>query len=284
MATLPIKNPTRLTDFDPKNHQSGNIYPLQNPLDQGYGVTAFPKSPSKLGANARFVNIRGEAIEFWIEEMTANFGMTGTTGQSHKLRQFFPHNIVQPSITVTGIAPNSYQYNRLAAFIRVAQHDGLLGQELRTLGIPLRNVIDSTGQTVLIPTVQLIIRNGSGAANGKGGGNFPYDGVRKNLKGVKGTHQAWKLEGYIKTMQAGASGPKGGDSYYAPAFQFEFLISESQGPSGGNSNIGIWNDVSVSGDDILPWIDIFKASGKKGFQRDKVPPIPSIPGIVGGIL
>lgn len=255
----PIPQPS-VTDFNPRRYKSGRIYPLQNQLRRGYGVTGSDTDPGKRSANARFINIKGEKIDFYIEEMSANFSMAGTTGQSHHVRQFFPHNMVQPSITITGRAPNSYQYNRLSAFIRVGQDTGLSGQALRNAGIPLRNIPNAKQGPTLIPTLRLLIRRGVGGSSIRGGGRFPYEG-----RTVKGSHQAWRLEGYVKSMPAGAK-----HFEYAPQFTFEFLIAESQGPRQGDPNVGIWKDIAVAGDEIKPWIDIFQ-SGKRrtrGFEKN----------------
>lgn len=240
--------------FDPNNYRSGSIYPLGNPLRRGYGVDVFNRDPSDLKPSARFINVKGETLDFWIEEIEAKFDMAGTTAQSQKVRQFFPHNMVQPSVTIRGRAPNSYQFNRLAAFVRVGQFEGLSGRELRALGVPVRNVTDRQGRSVVIPTLRLIIRNGSGDA-ALAGEKYPFSG-----RTVKGRHQAWKLEGYVKAFKAGAQrfDP-------APSFEFEYLIAESQGPSQDQPNVGIWSDTAVAGDDIRPWADIFRDKGKKGF-------------------
>lgn len=244
-----IRNPDSAVEFDNSDYQSGKVYGLHLPLRRGYGVTAHDVNPANKQPNGRLINVRGEKIDFWIEEMETAFEMAGSTGQSHKLRQFFPHNMVQPSIKIRGRAPNSFQYNRLASFIRVGQHDALSTDELREAGIPLRNVSNKEGQTYIIPTLRFIIRNGSG--NGKR--KFPY-----NSRNVKGIHKAWKLEGYVKGMAAGAQRHDP-----APAFEFEFMVAESE----QTGQVGIWDDIAVAGDQIRPWIDIFESAGKSGFIR-----------------
>lgn len=227
------------TEFDQTQYRSGKIYPLQNPLKRGYGVADPDVNPAGKSPNARFVNQRNEKIDFWVEDMIANFSMTGTTAQSRSLRQFIPHNVVQPSITVTGRAPNSFQYNRLASFIRASHWNALNVNQLVEQGIAVRHEMD-LGRSMPVPTVRLVIRNGNDS-------RFPYNG-----RNVKGIHVPWALEGYVKSMKAGAE-----RFNQAPQFQFEFLIAESL----MKPNLGLWRDTRVYGSQIKPWLDFIKKDG-----------------------
>lgn len=218
-------------------------YPLENPIARGYAVRLPDSDPVDNQWNGRFLDLRGDKIHFWIEDIEANFAMAGSTAQSRHVRQFFPHNMVQPSIIVRGIAPNSYQYNRLANFVRQAQWDAVSGQELARAGIDLRGEPDNP-----ITTLNLTIRAGIT-------GLYPPTG-----RTVKGRHKAWKLEGYVKSMSAGAKRFE-----QAPRFQFEFLIAASKLADG--SNVGIWSDTAVQGDILKSWMDIFKSRGAEGFVQ-----------------
>ena len=231
-------------DFDHTQYGSGKIYPLQNALKKGYGVADPDVNPAGKEANGRFVNQRNEKIDFWVEELTANFGMTGTTAQSRNVRQFMPHNITQPSITVKGRAPNSFQYNRMATFVRASHFAALNPGQAEVT----RHLNTTSGQTVPADTVRFVLFNGSGA--------YPYNGKRKpnGRRQVKGVHVAWAVEGYIKSMKAGAQ-----RFNQAPPFQFEFFVSETQ----FHGNLSMWNDSRVYGSELLPWLDwIKKGSGE----------------------
>jgi hypothetical protein len=239
-------------DFDYSQYKSGKIYPLANSIAAGYGVNMPGSNPSDRAPSARLINQRGEMLDLWVEEMEASFQMAGETAQSRGVRQFFPHNMVQPSITLRGRSPNSYQSQRLAAFVRVSQHSALHADELANAGVAIRNQTVA-GQQFVIPTVRLIIRN---HANGI----FPYDGRWSGKRedggrspGVKGTHKPWILEGYIKSIQAGDQAHN-----TAPPFEFEFLISESIYKDNG---IGIWNDTTVYGAALRPWMSWIKRKG-----------------------
>lgn len=245
------RQPT-LSEFRNNRYSSGKIYGAHLPLHRGYGVAAFDFNPADKQPNGRMVNVKGEKIDFYIEEIETGFEMAGTTAQSHRKRQFFPHNMVQPAITIRGRANNSFQYNRLASFVRVSQYQSLDTQQLRKEGVPLRTLDTKVG-TQIVPTLRLIIRNGSGR-NALKGGRYPFGG-----KNVKGRHQGWILEGYVRNIAAGA---KRHDP--APAFEFQFMVAESQQ---NGQNIGIWSDTAVAGNAIKPWIEVFKSRGKKGFVR-----------------
>jgi hypothetical protein len=239
-----------IKEFSSAHHRE--IYPGQNQLNRGYAVQTPKVDPAKRNGNGRFVNQLGEKITFYIEQIEANFEMAGQTAQSRSLRQFFPHNMVQPSIMVTGIAPNSYQYNRLADFVRVSHVLSLRGRGLRDQNKPFRNFLDAQGRTVMIPTIRFDISNGT---------EFKL----RNGRTIKGIHKPWKLEGYVRSMTAGAE-----HFQQAPPFQFEFVIAESLSKP-AYPNFGIWNDFAVTGDQIRSWMEIFKSHGKKGFVPQQAP-------------
>lgn len=104
------------------------------PIDKGgFWITHPQLSPDKDGkpahkANAYLENPQHERVFMWVDDVTADFAMTGNVAQSRKQREFFPHNFTQPSIHVHCQTPNSYQYNRLGAFIREGQKQGMVQQ------------------------------------------------------------------------------------------------------------------------------------------------------------
>lgn len=229
------------------NYEHGRfaeIYPLKNPIDQGYAVKIPNVDPKEKDANGRMTNQYGETIDFYVEEIEASFEMTGTTAQSRNVRQFMPHNIVQPVIMVTGRAPNNFQYNRLASFVRASQYAAI-------------NLGEATLETITgrsnpkVETVTLLVKNGKepGVFNGKvGSGNTG--------RHVKGIHVPWEVQGYIKKIQAG------GERFnYAPKFQFEFSVAESNFKQ-GTINMGMWEDVLVQGQELKPWLDWINKKGE----------------------
>jgi hypothetical protein len=235
-------------EYDHTQYSSGKVYPLQNPIKRGYGVADPDINPADRQANARMTNQKGEDIDFWVEEITANFAMTGSTAQSRNVRQFIPHNVVQPTITVSGRAPNQFQYNRMASFVR-ASHYTALHQ-----GEQIRETITPGGKKIKSETVRLLVRNGSQPGVWNAQRTKKRDGDRRG-KRVKGIHVPWLVEGYIKSMKAG------GERFNpAPQFQFEFFVAESTFKQ-GNINMGMWEDVRVYGSELKPWLDWISKSG-----------------------
>jgi hypothetical protein len=228
----------------------GGIYPLNNPIDKGYGV----RDPElkNVTANGRFTNQANEKLDFWIEEIEANFGMTGSKAQSRGVREFMPHNINQPTITVTGRAANSFQYNRMASFVRASHYDALnleeLGTTVRTMLVG--NKEEGFAETrVKADTVRFVLRKQPE------GSPQPWSG-----RHVKGSHVPWVLEGYIKSFKAGAERFE-----VAPQFTFEFSVASSElSETGGGKEIGIWSDTQILGNEIKPWLS-WITKGKNNF-------------------
>lgn len=254
-----IRNPKDQRAFDAYKPQ---VYGLHVPYDRGYGVATPDIDPAFNQANAFMLNQVGEGIGLWVEEIEANFEMVGTTGQSRKVRQFFPHNMVQPFITIRGQTPNSYQYNRLAAFIRASHYNALSGTDAKILAMKGAAVTynnyrrkdkkgEPVGDSILDPTIQLTIL--SGTVKG-----FPYNHAKGSGSSVKGRHQTWRVNGYVKQIMAGAE-----RFNHAPAYQFEFVVSDTV-----NAANTPWNDDRVAGSELAAWMDIFKGRPASSFVRD----------------
>lgn len=228
---------------------NSGIYPLENPIDKGYGVRA-PETRYPGTGNGRFVNQTNEKLDFWIEEIEANFGMTGQKAQSRNVREFMPHNVNQPSITVTGRTTNSFQYQRIASFVRVSHYNSL---NMGNLGEEVRTVVVGEGEEqtrIKAQTVRLYVR-----AQPQG---FPEPWSGRHSKGA---HSAWMLEGYIKNFKAGAERFE-----VAPQFTFEFMVASSATTeTAGGKSIGIWEDIQVIGNELRPWISWINATGKNNF-------------------
>lgn len=103
---------------------------VPNPLTQGYFVTTPATAPDvdgKLanGANAFLEDSRGNRIGMWVNDISADFSLAGSTAQGPTRRDFYPHNFTQPSVKIKGQTTNNYEYNRLAEFIRHTHRDAL---------------------------------------------------------------------------------------------------------------------------------------------------------------
>lgn len=223
------------------------------PFGQGYGVHhgQRPGAGQNNGhvnakhANGFMTNQIGEEVDFYIEEMSVDFAMGGKSAQSRRVREFFPRNFVQPSLMITGTAPSSYEFNRLAAFVRGTHLYAVSGRELRAAGVAYRTVKDKTGITPL-NTVRLHIESGG----------------RNTRRNHKGRHRPWIVEGYVKNMQAGAE-----KENHAPQFSFEFVVANTI--SGA-----IYKDSAVQARRILPWMDIFVGRSRHAFIEAPSPKAP----------
>jgi hypothetical protein len=213
-----------------------NVFPMKNRIDKGYGVKT-PSQYPKL-TNARLVNQLGQSLDFYVTDMEIGLEMAGSTAQSESVKQFFPSNFVQPSMTITGIAPNSFQYNRFANFVRMSHHWASRGNQKERL-------------------VRFQLSNGEGRA-------FPYDGKRPGgprdgRQVTKGIHKAWDVAGQIQGAQAG-----GRKENHAPEFQFTFMIFEVKS--------GPWTDQSAELETVASWMAIFKSLSKKDKRKMFVQP------------
>jgi hypothetical protein len=128
-------------------------------------------------------------------------------------------------MTITGIAPNSFQYNRFANFVRMSHHYASKGEQKERL-------------------VRFQLSNGEGRT-------FPYNGKRPNGRQItKGIHKSWDVAGQIQGAKAG-----GRKENHAPEFQFVFMIYEIRN--------GPWRDQTTKLETVASWMSIFKGLKKK---------------------
>lgn len=163
------------------------------PIDRGLGVRHHNVSAEGKGVNAKLYSQPPESAEIglWVYEVKADFSVNGTRAQSAKLRDFYPHNFVQPVLTVLAQVPTSYEYNRLSEFIRHTQKRAVFYDQ---------HDLDTPAITFLLQ------RRGI-----------------HTLRGTKGGHQGLSLEGFIPTMPRGAT-----RFQYAHDVQFDFVVTRSK--------------------------------------------------------
>ena len=123
--------------------QNGNKF---GPIDQGYFVSPSSIDPNKSLAEQGVLtneilgdynvepsdnsknntpitlSLPGDTdyISLYVENIGMDFQLSGSYAQSMLVRQFFTRNFVQPSIIVQGTMSNSFQYQRLAEFVRAS--------------------------------------------------------------------------------------------------------------------------------------------------------------------
>jgi hypothetical protein len=177
-------------------------------------------------------------LNLWVEEITVDFSMFGSTGQSRHKREFYPHSFNEPTLRMTGRMPNQREFNKLAAFVRESHSEALNGRQ---------NISETGKGTKVYPTVTLLMK-----------GNPPS---KKKPRTQKGGRRGMKLEGYIKSVTAGAK-----KFEFAPMFQIDFIVAASDG------TVGIYEDKLDAGSQTVDWMTLFKEGqfgAKSGYQIKK---------------
>jgi hypothetical protein len=217
-------DPVRKTDLNIFSGDTNDKYPLNNKIDVGYGVDVPTKYPE--GSNAYFKNQQGKEMPLYVTDVELSIEMGGEAVQSKNVRQFFPSNLVQPSIEIFGIMPSSFHFNNLASFVRKSQDLAIFGgQENEDKLVQFRLFSKSSGKLY--------------------GEEFPYQGKRADGRQItKGRHTGLGILGYIQNAQAGAR-----KENHAPEWQITMMVAKME--------IGPWEDEVVPTGDLTSWMDIF---------------------------
>jgi len=237
------------------DHKSGYVKPelqiLNNSSRTGYAVnTPNSRADKSSTYNGVLMDYYGKTIKLWITDVSADFSLSGTTGQSRYRRQFYPKAFNQPSLSIVGRTANQAEYNRLAAFFRETHSAALTDDKSlyeRQSGKSKKIVSKSSTSPQLVKF--LIRRSGKNFINPK--------------RNLKGSHQDMLLEGYVTSIAAGAT-----KFNFAPEFQFNFIVAQSY----DTAKIGIWSDELEIGSQLSSWMDQFK---NKGFGQQKFASSPS---------
>lgn len=216
---------------DPNNTKLG--YNNFGPIDTGYYVTypleadGSPQDPANHSPSGYLQNKDGDQVALWITQAQISFTVAGSFAQSPRLRQFFPRNLVDPVWTIQGIVPNSFQYQRLAEFIRSTHFDVLnptgitdISSHLPTLHINAGNMgnlasLTDADMKNFTPQQKNFLANNPNAVQGKG------------------PHAAQHVKGFIPSFSRGAQ-----RFINVPTYQFDFSVVISYGDLFQISNWG----------------------------------------------
>lgn len=206
-------------------------YGLHVPYTQGYDARSRRNGPAAddnpAQASGYFLRPNGAMVDLWISEVAADFSLTGQVGQSRMTRTFFPRSFNTVTLTITGNVASTQEYNRLALFIREHHYNAL--QYINDGG--------TANQTIVFG---LYDRTPKSWAN--------------NATNVKGNHLPWIVNGYVKTVDAGAVALE-----VAPAFSIEFVVTTSTFVAG---NTGLWQDTTLTEAALPSFIDLINVATK----------------------
>lgn len=205
--------------------------------DTGYAVNLPDVSANdKDNWTARLIKPNNKYLNLWVEEASIDFSVSGSFGQSRWKREFYPRSFNQPVLTLTGRMPNQREHNKLAAFVRESHSEALNINPFTGASATERTTVKTktypNAPDVPLPTVSLIMKN---------------DVIGGRLRNQKGGRRGMKLEGYIKSINAGAI-----KFEHAPAFEIEFVVAASDG------TVGIYSDKLTAGSKIVDWMTLFK--------------------------
>lgn len=105
------------------------------PTRKGLGVTTPNQPATSQNANA-FLRNNGAApndpadirkIYLWVDAITTGWNLSGDLSQVSGSRSFYPKNLTQTPITITGHVANQYEYDRLVRFVERAHFTSLNG-------------------------------------------------------------------------------------------------------------------------------------------------------------
>lgn len=196
--------------------------------DTGYAVNYPDISANDFNNwNVRLIKPNKKYLNLWVENAQIDFSMSGSTGQSRWRREFYPHSFNEPTLILTGYAPNQREYNKIAAFVRESHSEALNVGRLAKV-----NTSEKTKGDKETPTVTLLMKSS----------NQDY-----KPRGQKGGRRGMKLEGYIASIAAGAQ-----KFQQAPKFEIAFIVAASDGA------VGIYNDTLTTGSKITDWMTLFK--------------------------
>jgi hypothetical protein len=97
--------------------------------DTGYDIRATRlgdarRTAALSRANGALSNSR-EKVLFFVNEIKIDLGISGSTGQGRRTRDFYPHNIIMPSYVVEGHCLDQQDYGTLVEFVHKLQQEAV---------------------------------------------------------------------------------------------------------------------------------------------------------------
>lgn len=186
-TSLPIYVPTSWAGVVPETEQAYDIRATR--ISEGRRAAAFSRANAVLCDNV-------SKVEFFVEEMKLNIGISGTTSQARYTRDFYAHNIILPSLTVKARCLDQGDYGVLAEFIHQAQK--------KSVGNAANDI------------TQLEVNGGGFDIHHPRPQNELGDGT------MRGLHKRTCVQGFVPRLER-----KYKHGEYAPLFNFSFMIARS---------------------------------------------------------
>ncbi len=206
-------------------------------VSAGYDIRAVRISEARrqaalARANGSLSNSR-EKVVFFVKKVTEDTGIVGQTAQGRRTRDFYPHNIEMPSLTIIAQVLDQQDYATVVEFVHTMQQEAVGNVRAGNL-----MQFDLNGPT-------------------SGLGNFHRRG-EGSVTTMKGRHKPICAQGFVESIDR-----KHGKDEFAPIFQFTFLMAHEFD--------GIATDVASYEVEQESWWEVLNGLKKFVNQRPEKP-------------
>jgi hypothetical protein len=185
--------------------------------------------------NGNFCDNRYQ-VPLFINKVSIDFSISGSTAQSQRTRDFYPHHFVLPGFQIQGQCYDQHSYGALCEFVHAAQHRGLSNDPNYLIQLYIEGDV--------YPRIRGRRNNGVGVTYGY---RFHPNQI------IKGQHEHIICHGYIMSMdrvhQTGV---------FAPSWQTSFMVVDMlSGPYKDNTGYQV---------QTANWIDLLTQTGSQQFS------------------
>lgn len=240
--------------------------PLSQPGTQGFDSNAARISGKRRAAALNAVNavltdgMGPNDFEFpvFVTNVSTDTALSGVSAQSNMAMDFYPHNFIQPAITISGVSLDQQDYALLCEFIHSAQRKAVQNgyRNLTQLNV-LGRSSDPTKTRGIDGTrtsgARVMLSNPAAVMPGRRrdpDNSRVHDGTYYNQV-VHGSHQPIVAKGYVQQITRAHEQFK-----YAVTWQFQFVIAAMLN--------GIYTDSPVTESPAKTWQDLLTDAKTQG--------------------
>lgn len=176
-------------------------------------------------------------VPLLVDGVQVDLSISGSSAQSRATRDFYPHNIVIPSFTISGQCYSTAQYGAMAEYIHMAQHRALNNSDL--IQFYLEGTADTLAQGTFSATPKVTYRDPNG-----------HLVAQHLIQKIVGRHGRIIAQGYINTFMRSHSM---GD--HRPTWQIQFIVSNMLSSP-------IYTDAVVTEKETDTWLRILHGTQK----------------------